>query len=232
MSAEVRNQAAAMGGERIAAGGPGRIEAGPDRGAYLRGIDARRLRSGDPRRRRLGRRRRAPPPHGPTRGPGSSRDCGGSTPPLALARRRLRGRGRARYRLGLCVLALGANGSFVRKASSAASLFMWEGGNEDGDGVYPSPAGGEVSFYGPFYGPTIFRIAPVVPAVFAMWSVLSLSVCLFMLPNPSPISKLPLHFLCEILRWECFFKDPVESGINSRTSGAFYSTICLSSAYF
>ena len=47
--------------------------------------------------------------------------------------------------------------------------------NEDGDAehwVYPSPAGGEVSFIRPFYRPTIFRIAPVVPAVFANWSVL------------------------------------------------------------
>ena len=79
---------------------------------------------------------------------------------------------RARYRLGLW-----ANASSVRKASSAASL-LWEGGvetNEDGDAehwVYPSPAGGEVSFIRPFYRPTIFRIAPVVPAVFANWSVL------------------------------------------------------------
>ena len=44
-------------------------------------------------------------------------------------------------------------------------------GNEDGDAapsVYPSPAGKGA----PFYRPTIFRIAPVVPVVFANWSVL------------------------------------------------------------
>jgi len=152
--------------------GPGRIEAAADRGAYLRGIDARHLRSGDPRRRRLGRRRRAPTT--PRAAPGAPGIGGGLSTPASRSRvvAFAGGRGRARYRLGLW-----ANASSVRKASSAASL-LWEGGvetNEDGDAeqwVYTSPAGGEVSFIRPFYRPTIFRIAPVVPAVFANWSVL------------------------------------------------------------
>jgi len=106
-------------------GGPGRIEAAADRGAYLRGIDARRLRSGDPRRRRLGRRRRAPTT--PRAAPGAPGIGGGLSTPASRSRvvAFAGGRGRARYRLGLWVLALGANASFVRKASSAASL-LWE----------------------------------------------------------------------------------------------------------
>jgi len=149
--------------------GPGRIEAAADRGAYLRGIDARHLRSGDPRRRRLGRRRRAPTT--PRAAPGAPGIGGGLSTPASRSRvvAFAGGRGRARYRLGLWVLALGANASFVRKASSAASL-LWERrrGRSAVGLVYPSPAAKGA----PFYRPTIFRIAPVVPVVFANWSVL------------------------------------------------------------
>ena len=105
--------------------GPGRIEAAADRGAYLRGIDARRLRSGDPRRRRLGRRRRAPANPHARRRELSLPGLGAGWLPTPPPRARASSPWRARYRLGLWVLALGANASFVRKASSAASL-LWE----------------------------------------------------------------------------------------------------------
>ena len=152
--------------------GPGRIEAAADRGAYLRGIDARHLRSGDPRRRRLGRRRRAPAnPHARRRELSLSRDwgrAGSPRPRLALARRRL-GALAIAWVCGLMPRL------FVKPPPRLRSYGRGVETNEDGDAehwVYPSPAGGEVSFIRPFYRPTIFRIAPVVPAVFANWSVL------------------------------------------------------------
>ena len=110
--------------------GPGRIEAAADRGAYLRGIDARHLRSGDPQRRRLGRRRRAPANPHAWRRELSLPGLGAGWLPTPPPRARASSPWRARYRLGLW-----ANASSVRKASSAASL-LWEGGvetNEDGD---------------------------------------------------------------------------------------------------
>ena len=152
--------------------GPGRIEAAADRGAYLRGIDARHLRSGDPRRRRLGRRRRAPAnPHARRRElslPGLGAGWLPTPPPRARASSPSREGAGALAIAWVCGCWLWGlmPRLFVKPPPRLRSY-----GNEDGDAapsVYPSPAGKGA----PFYRPTIFRIAPVVPVVFANWSVL------------------------------------------------------------
>jgi hypothetical protein len=105
----------------------------------------------------------------PARGPGSFRDWGLHTS-RALSRRGLGGaRARSLAPGSVCVGFWGLMARlFVKPPPRPRPRPYEEGGKERRrDAVYPSPGGGEVSFYQALYRPTVFQIAPLLRAVFA-----------------------------------------------------------------
>jgi hypothetical protein len=95
-----------------------------------------------------------PLPTDPSAGPEAPGIAGGlHAPSRARASSPSRARARACYRLGLCVCWLwGLMASFVRKASSAASLLCGRGGTKTGTESIPLPQERSCLFMGPFTG--------------------------------------------------------------------------------
>jgi hypothetical protein len=173
-----------------------------------------------------------PLPTDPSAGPEAPGIAGGlHAPSRARASSPSRARARARYRLGLCVCWLwGLMASFVRKASSAASLLCGRGGTKTGTESIPLPQERSCLFMGPFTGQRFSGLHRWFPPYLQSGPYSLLCACVYAnqsQPNFQIATVLPMTY--ENLSFQGF---KIEFWINKRTGSAFYPTICSSSAYF